>query len=189
VSGSSSLEITQNSEFLTGRKVDFEIDGISFFEYITYASPLIYKKCTLDEIFEMGFNVDDIKIHLLNYLNYGSYPEVLITTNVEKRKIILKEIISTYVSKDIAGFMKVAEIGSFNNLLKLLASQIGNLVNKSETGNVLQLDHRKLNHFLDILSGTYVINLLSPFFTNTRKEISKMPKVYFNNLSVVNYLT
>ncbi|MDR2415765.1 MAG: hypothetical protein LBD75_04075 [Candidatus Peribacteria bacterium] len=110
VSGSSSLEITKNSEFLTGRKIDFEVNGISFYEYINYASKLTYKKYPLEKIYEVGFNVDDIKTHLLNYLNYGSYPEVLTTNDPEKRKIILKEIISTYISKDISGFMKISEI-------------------------------------------------------------------------------
>jgi predicted AAA+ superfamily ATPase len=62
-------------------------------------------------------------------------------------------------------------------------------VNKFELSNTLDLDSRKLSYFLDILSGTYVINLISPYFTNTRKEISKMNKVYFNNLSVINYYT
>jgi len=189
VSGSSSLGITKNSEPLTGRKIDFEIEGISFFEYINYASKLTYKKYRLEEIYEVWFDIEDIKIHLLQYLNYGNYPEVLTTKDSKKRETILKEIIGTYISKDISGFMKISEIGSFNNLLKILASQIGNLVNKSELGNTLNIDHRKLNYFLDILSGTYIINLVSPYFTNTRKEISKMQKVFFNNLSVVHYYT
>ena len=189
VSGSSSLEITKNSEFLTGRKIDFEIEGISFFEYINFASNLTYQRYSLKEIYEIWFDLEDIKTHLLRYLNYGNYPEVLITTDNKKRETILKEIVGTYISKDVSGFMKISEVWSFNNLLKVLASQIGNLVNKSELGNTLNIDHRKLNYFLDILSGTYIINLISPYFTNTRKEISKMPKVFFNNLSVLNYYT
>jgi predicted AAA+ superfamily ATPase len=124
VSGSSSLEITKNSEFLTGRKIDFEIEGISFFEYLTFASSLTYQKYSLDEIYEVGFDIDDIKIHLLQYLQYGSYPEVLTTPEREKKQMILHEIISTYISKDISAFMKISEISSFNNLLKLLSAQI-----------------------------------------------------------------
>ncbi|MDR2540902.1 MAG: DUF4143 domain-containing protein [Candidatus Peribacteria bacterium] len=54
---------------------------------------------------------------------------------------------------------------------------------------MLNIDYRKLNYFLDILGGTYVINLVPPYFTNIRKELSKMPKIYFNNLSLVNYFT
>jgi hypothetical protein len=34
----------------------------------------------------------------------------LVTKDVEKKKVILKEIISTYILKDISGFMKISEI-------------------------------------------------------------------------------
>ncbi|MDR1944839.1 MAG: hypothetical protein LBQ59_01810 [Candidatus Peribacteria bacterium] len=51
-----------------------------------------------------------MKIHLLNYLNFGNYPEVLTTNDIQKKKIILHEIISTYISKDISAFMKISEI-------------------------------------------------------------------------------
>ncbi len=36
VSGSSSLEITKNSEFLTGRALEFVIERVSFLEFVSY---------------------------------------------------------------------------------------------------------------------------------------------------------
>lgn len=187
VSGSSSLEITKNSEFLTGRKVDFEIEGISFFEYINHYSKYTYKKYTLKEIYKVGFDKEDIQSHLLEYIKFGSYPEVITTKDYAEKQIILKEIISTYISKDISWFMKIDDIGSFNNLLKVLSDQIWSLVNKSEIANTLNLDMRKLNHYLDILVWTYIISLVRPYHTNVRKEVSKMPKVYFQNIWVIHY--
>lgn len=187
VSGSSSLEITKNTEFLTGRKVEFQISGISFLEYINYKSKYTYKKYDLWEIFTAWFDVDDIKIHLLDYLNWWSYPEVCTVDDISKKEIILKEIISTYISKDISWFMKIENITWFNNLIRILANQIGNLVNKSDFSNTLDLDTRKLNYFIEILEWTYIIDLVRPYFTNIRKEITKMPKVYFNNPWVINY--
>lgn len=187
VSGSSSLEITKNTEFLTGRKVEFQISGISFLEYINYTSKYTYKKYDLWEIFTVWFDVDDIKIHLLDYLNWWSYPEVCTVDDISKKEIILKEIIATYISKDISWFMKIDNITWFNNLIRILANQIGNLVNKSDFSNTLDLDTRKLNYFIEILEWTYIIDLIRPYFTNIRKEISKMPKVYFNNPWVINY--
>lgn len=189
VSGSSSLEITRNSEFLTGRKVDFEIGGISFFEYINYFSKYAYKQYRLEDIYDIWFDTDDIKRHLLDYVRYGSYPEVITTQDLPKKQTILKEIVSTYISKDISGFMKIDDVGGFNNLLRILSNQVWNLVNRSELANSLNVDGRRLQHYLDILVGTYVIDLVSPYYTNVRKEISKMPKVYFRNTWVINYFS
>ncbi len=187
VSGSSSLEITKNSEFLTWRKIDFEIKWISFFEYINYFSKYKYQKYSLDEIYNVWFDKEDIKTHLLDYIKYGSYPEVITTNDISKKLEILKEIIWTYISKDISGFMKIDEISSFNNLLKILSKQVWNLVNRFEISNTLNIDNRKINHYLDILVWTYIIDLIKPYYTNIRKEISKMPKVYFQNLWVINF--
>ncbi len=187
VSGSSSLEITKNSEFLTGRKIDFEINWISFFEYINYFSKYKYSKYSLNDIYNVWFDISDIKYHFLEYIKYSSYPEVIITKDIKKKEAILNNIISTYISKDIAFFMKIENINAFNNLLKILSNQVWNLLNKSEISNTLNLDDRKLNYYLDILEWTYVIDLVKPYYTNIRKEISKMPKVYFQNIWVVNY--
>lgn len=189
VSWSSSLEITKNSEFLTGRKIDFEISGISFFEYITYASQYSYTRYTLDEISEVGWNVADILEHFLTYIRYGSYPEVLVTQDIEKKQILLQNIIATYISKDVALFMKIENIHAFNNLLTVLSHQTGNLLNRSELSNTLNIDDRKLSHYLDILVGTYVIKLVTPYYTNIRKELSKMPKIYFQNIGLIQHFT
>ncbi len=189
VSGSSSLEITKNSEFLTWRKINFDITWISFFEYINHFSKFSYKKYSLDEIYNNSFDISDLKLNLVNYLNYWNYPEVLLTKEKDKKEAIVQEIISTYISKDISWFMRVSEIWVFNNLLKILSFQTWNLVNKSELWNTLNLDYRKLDYFLDILVWTYVVDFVSPYFTNIRKEISKMQKCYFNNLSHINYFS
>jgi uncharacterized protein len=188
VSGSSSLEITKNSEFLTGRKIDFEISGISFFEYLSYFSKYTYRKYPLDTLFDQIFDMDDIRYHFLDYIQYGSYPEVIMTRDSDKKMIVLKEIISTYISKDIALFLRIESVGAFNNMLRILSHQVGNLVNRSELSAITSLDSRKLNHYLDILEGTYIIDLVAPYYTNVRKEISKMPKVYFQNIGVLRYL-
>ena len=187
VSGSSSLEITKNSEYLTWRKISFEISWISFFEYINYVSKFNYKKYSLDEIYNIWFDTGEIKSHLLEYLKYSSYPEVIITKDIGKKQLVLDEIISTYISKDISWFMKIDDIRNFNNLLRILSSQTWNLLNRSEISNTLNIDTRKLNYYIDVLEWTYVIDLINPYYTNIRKEISKMPKVYFQNLWVINY--
>jgi uncharacterized protein len=100
----------------------------------------------------------------------------------------VSEIVDTYIQQDIAGFLRVENIRAFNHLIRILASQIGNLVNKSELNATLGISINTLSKYLDMLEGTYVVDLLSPYFTNIRKELSKMPKVYFHDLGLRNYL-
>lgn len=193
VSGSSSLEISKNSEYLTGRKVDFYLPRLSFLEYLQNKSSNTYDftwDCWESDLAELKdfYQVyqQDIETHFLEYIYWGGYPEVTTTQSNEKRHTILKEIIRTYIQKDVAGFQKIENITGFNNLVKLLSRQVGNLVNKSELSSTLNLDYKTVVRYLEILQGTFIFTLVSPFVTNLRKELSKMPKVFAEDLGMVN---
>ncbi|MBS8121551.1 ATP-binding protein [Candidatus Vampirococcus lugosii] len=73
-------------------------------------------------------------------------------------------------------------------MLKIISSQIGSLLNKSELNATLGISINTLKKYLNILEGTFIINILNPFYKNVRKELSKMPKIYFNDMGIRNYL-
>ena len=194
VSGSSSLEITKNSEFLTGRKISFTVRTLSFNEFINYKSENQFNQFfNLDELKQLSsFNSiysNELQNLLIEYLNYGGYPEICTVSDYENKIIILKELISTYIQKDITAFFKIQNITGFNNLLKVLINQSGNLVNKNELSNSLNLGHDTINKYLALLEGTYVLNFIKPFFKNVRKELTKMPKVYSSDFGFNKILT
>ena len=61
-------------------------------------------------------------------------------------------------------------------------------MNKNEISSTLALNMATTERYLDILSGTYVFDYVSPYFSNPHKEISKMPKVYINDLGLKNII-
>lgn len=191
-SWSSSLEITKNSEFLTGRKIIFDITGFTFFEYLkTKDFKNIDTKFDLknfDEIKDFyKFYGKELNQYLEEYLTIWWYPEIVLTS-WNLRQEIAKDIIETYIKKDVTAFLKVENVLAFNNLLKIFASQIWNLVNKSEINNTIWISINTLWKYIEILQGTFILNLVNPYFSNIRKEISKMPKIYFNDLWMRNYI-
>ncbi|UCH97300.1 MAG: DUF4143 domain-containing protein [Candidatus Aminicenantes bacterium] len=54
-------------------------------------------------------------------------------------------------------------------------------MNKNEISSTLRLNMETVNKYLNILEGTYVFFLVAPYFTNMRKEISKMQKIYISD--------
>lgn len=192
VSGSSSLEITKNSEFLTGRALNFIIDRITFFEYACYAQEANFTLLALEqwkdiELFYSTF-ADKLILNFHDYLIFGGYPEVITTQKEDEKKIVLSSIAQTYIEKDIVNFLKVENVNGFNSLLKLTAEQVGNLLNVHELTSTLSLATNTIKKYLDILSGTYILDLLRPYSSNLRIEISKMPKVFLLDLGLRNYL-
>ena len=193
VSGSSSLEITKNTEFLTGRSISFDINRITFREYFNYEnkseiSPMPLSNFDDIEIFNRTFS-EKINLHFKEYLAFGGYPEVITTLEHKDKEIILESIVKTYIEKDIAGFLKIENIAGFNNLVRILSSQIGNLVNLSEIPNTANLARNTTEKYLAVLVGTYVFNIVTPFYRNVRSELSKMPKVYALDIGIRNYFT
>ena len=87
-----------------------------------------------------------------------------------------KDIIEAGVDKEI----------KFLQLIQMLADQIGGLVNKNELGNVLDIDNKTAERYTYILEKSFHIDLLKPFSRSIRKELTKMPKVYFNDIGLRN---
>lgn len=192
VSGSSALEINKNSEYLTGRAVHFNIDRINFKEYFDYRESINAKRYKLAQFNELKIFFETFKprleLSLGEYLSYGGYPEVLTTQSAEEKEEVLKSIIKTYIDKDIINQLNVENVTGFNNLIKILAGQIGQLANSSELANTSNISINTLKKYLEILAGTYIIDLMTPYFKNIRSEISKMPKVYVLDIGIRNYL-
>ncbi|MDX2250109.1 MAG: DUF4143 domain-containing protein [Bacteroidia bacterium] len=53
---------------------------------------------------------------------------------------------------------------------------------------MLKLTHALTDEYLYVLQKCFHIGLLKPYFNNLRKELIKMPKVYFNDLGLRNVL-
>lgn len=182
VTGSSSLELARSTEFLTGRKREFLVRPFSFREYVRARAGDLP-----DGLLDLGDEAsirDRAALHgqrlralYAEYLRYGGYPEPSLAPP-EARLVLLRELLSTYIHKDVAGFQRVANVAGFNNLVRVLFAQVGSQVNRSELSSTLRLNQETVSRYLDILEGTYVIKLVPPLFSNPRKEVSKMPKAF-----------
>lgn len=201
VSGSSILEIKQKfKDSLAGRKVVFEIYPLDFYEYLIFKKEDALCNALLkSDIRHTDFktDIDNIPARLLTkefarhfneYLIFGGYPRVALEPVHDKKLSYLIEIYNSYVKKDIKDLMRIDNITAFNNLLKALALQVGSLVNITELCNTVKIARETLERYLFILENTFIIETVSPFSSNPRKEISKMSKIYFIDTGLRNII-
>ncbi|MCB1180208.1 MAG: DUF4143 domain-containing protein [Leptospiraceae bacterium] len=109
--------------------------------------------------------------------------------NLENKFTLLSELLHTYLNKDVSGFLNIDNISAYNNLIRILVYRRGNLLNKSELASSINISFETVNKYLDALEGTFVFSYLPPYFTNVRKEITKMPKVYIEDFGLVRYIS
>lgn len=174
VSGSSSFNLKSKfSDSLVGRTVNFEIYPLSFAEFCRFkqVSPLTPPVTSYQE-----------------FMAYGGYPKVVLADSLVLKEKYLQQIIDTYVKKDIADLAVVKDIKKFNNLLKVLAAQSGQLLNVVQLGNTCDLAGSTIRHYLTILEATYIIKLVTPFSTSAKVEVAKTPKIFFYDTGLLQML-
>jgi len=199
ITGSSSLELSgAMARFLVGRVFFFELFPFSFHEF------LAAKDSRLARIYEEGNK--KVREFLLGgeaefrrdiflkefaplfnqYLTYGGYPAVIKTKDPETKRMILKNIYDTYISKDVVEFLKVTDALKYRHVVRALATLIGNIINYNEICSTCRTYYKELKSIISILSETYIINLVQPFYTNPLTELKKAPKAYFFDLGLRN---
>ena len=72
--------------------------------------------------------------------------------------------------------------------MKILANQIGDLLNMNELSNTLNIPRKEIEFYLDLLEHTFILDKITPYYRNIRSQITKMPKIYWSDLGIRNQL-
>jgi predicted AAA+ superfamily ATPase len=171
VTGSSVFDISNKlGEPLTGRK------------YTVFMFPFAQLEYSRHE------NIIETRSRLEERLVYGSYPELIHLKGIEEKQDYLREIVNSYLLKDILEFEGVRNSEKMYALLRLIAFQTGNLVSLEEIGKQLSMSRNTVERYLDLLSKVFVVYKLSGFSKNLRSEITKTSKWYFYDNGIRNTL-
>jgi uncharacterized protein len=187
-SGSSGIEILQNvAESLAGRVRVIPVFSLSFSEYLMFNDQDLFETYKRYDVSTDDQVVDNRMLVLLQeYLVYGGLPRVAIEKKLTRKIDLLDDVYKTYLLKDVRSFVKNSDFTGFNKLLKLLSAQTGSMVNVNNLSRDCGLTYKKTEEYLYILEQMYIIKLVEPYFTNTKKVITKMKKVYFTDLGLRN---
>ncbi len=169
VSGSSSFDLGNKlNEPLTGRKWEYELFPISW------------------EEFEKKEGFIKSEQQLENRILFGFYPEVL--NNQGKERVILKNLVSSYLYRDILAFSEIRKPEILDNLLLALALQIGSEVNYNELAQTVGVNKVTIQKYIEILEKGYIIFRLNSFSRNIRNEIKRNRKIYFYDNGIRNMI-
>ena len=183
-SGSSAFYIDKKfKDSLSGRKRIFELQTLSFEECLLFKD-----KKELSKELEIIRQSNDYRssryrelLEIFNeYLVFGGYPAIVLESNKEEKVNLLKEIRNSFLKRDIDE-SGITNPDKFYKMLMLLAGQAGNLVNRNEFANSIGVDNKTIDKYLYVLQNCFHIELVKPFYSNLRKELTKMPKVYFKD--------
>lgn len=169
VSGSSSFDLgNELNEPLTGRKWEYELFPISWEEYED----------------SIGFLKSEQQLE--NRLLYGFYPEVI--NNQGNEKETLKNLVNSYLYRDILAFSDIRKPEVLEKLLQALALQMGSEVNYNELSQTVGINKTTVQNYINILEKGYIVFRLNSFSRNLRNEIKQTRKIYFLDNGIRNMI-
>lgn len=167
VTGSSAFKLAAAvNESLTGRKREFRLYPLSFKEMADDTSALEESR-------------------MINHrLVYGYYPEMVTSPSDEKE--VLKELIDSYLYKDVMEENDIAKPDKLVKLVQALAFQIGSTVSANELSGLVGVDAKTIERYIDILEKSYIIFTLPSYAKNQRNELKFARKLYFWDMGIRN---
>ncbi len=167
VTGSSALELKNKfNEPLTGRKIEYSFFSLSF-EELVHHHGLIEEKRNLE-----------------HRLIYGSYPAVIVEPYSAANT--LKWLTDSYLYKDILMLDNIKKPEKLILLLQALAFQVGSEVSYSEIGNLIGLNNKSVEHYIQLLEKSFIVFRLHSLCRNARNELKMAKKIYFYDNGIRN---
>lgn len=139
----------------------------------TLAGRISYIEMTPFSIYE----VDNIN----KLWNRGGFPKSYFSTSDNVSNQWRKSYITTFLERDIRNFGFDISPQAMRRFWSMLAHYHGQIFNASEIGRSINVSYKTADRYLDILTGTFMIRRLSPWFENISKRQIKAPKIYFRD--------
>jgi predicted AAA+ superfamily ATPase len=161
----SPLLIKNSSESLAGRIAFIELRG---FGIETFTK--------LKETSRKSEQLDISKLWLR-----GGFPRSYLSSSIKDSYEWRENFIETFLERDIPNLGINIPSRTLRQFWTMLSHYHGQVFNASELARSMNLSSPTIQRYLDILSGTFIIRQLQPWFYNAKKRIVKSPKIYFRD--------
>ena len=118
----------------------------------------------------------------------GGYPELVANPG---RDIALwhGSYVQTYLERDVRALRQVGDLTQFQAFLRALAARSGQLLSLTGLARDLGVAVNTIKAWLSVLEASHQVTILRPYFANVGKRLVKTPKVYFNDVGTLCYLS
>lgn len=177
-------------ESLSGRKFLYVLPVLSFREFLFFNGRISEDqlKGDLDKAMQTKSKVNILQTKELyaGYLEFGGFPEVVLTTGRDTKRLILRNIFSSFFEKDIRVFTELKDVRELRDLILLLAARNGNILDVSKLSSELGVNRVKMYNYLEFLESIFFLRLLPKFSKSIDRSVSGGKKVYFSDTGILN---
>lgn len=118
----------------------------------------------------------------------GGFPASFLAASSDSSRQWRKDYVSTFLERDIPTLGFRIPSDSMRRFWMMLAHYHGQVFNASEIGRSMGLSDDTMRHYLDVLTGTFMVRRLSPWHENMKKRQVRSPKIYFRDSGIFHAL-
>lgn len=116
---------------------------------------------------------------LVEIVLMGGFPEAINRRGGRRRQDWGRSYFSSVLTRDLRDIAEVEKLTELPKFVRLLAEHAGQMVNYSELGKGIGVNHKTAQRYIGLLEQIFLIGSLPPWYTNVIKRIVKTPKLHF----------
>lgn len=182
--GSSVLDIAKGAYDLSRRALMYEMQGLSYREYLELFHDIHFPICTLQQLLQQEVEIPDGFLPLQyfsDYLQRGYYP----FSNDDIRQYI-QQVVNATIDTDIPQYadLSIATARKLKRLLAIIAQSAPFKPNMSQIGGQLEISR---NNVADLCAYLEKAGLIGQLRTSTGgiQGLGKVDKVYLDNPNLI----
>ncbi|MCD8208602.1 MAG: ATP-binding protein [Bacteroidales bacterium] len=127
-----------------------------------------------------------------DYSLYGGLPQVLGLRGDKKKEDFLMSVQKTVYLKDLLERCNINNTNEFGELLQIVASSTGSLLNPTKLSNTfksvkrISIDHKTICNYLTYMEDAFLIERSSRYDIRGKKYINSLSKYYFQDIGLRN---
>lgn len=177
-------------ESLSGRKFLFQLDPLSFREYLFFQDKISLKQAQISQFSKIMaenniFYHKKFEADYENYMEFGGFPAAVMEKNREIKRQILKNIFASFFEKDLKILSDFKDMQELRDLLLLLVPRVGSMLDITRLASELGISRPKVYQYLEFLQGTFVIKLLAKHTKSIDRAVAGGKKVYFSDTGLL----
>ena len=118
----------------------------------------------------------------------GGFPRAWLARSSAAWTRWMQSFTRTFLERDIPALGVRTAPEALGRFWRMLAHYHGQTWNASELGRSMDVSATAVNHYRDLLAGTFMVRVLPPWFENLGKRIVKSPKVYLRDSGILHFL-
>ena len=168
VTGSSSaLMAPELATVLTGRHVTFPVMPLNFREYLRFRGIALPSGVVGDP--------PRMRNAVSAYLRWGGFPEVVLTDNEERKKLLLQQYFDDILFKDVALRHRIRDLPTLRNLAIFLLDRTAGLISFQRLARIFEISLEAARSYCNYLEDAFLVRFV-PFYTLKTAERQRRPR-------------